>query len=90
MPEQDCSGDHRTHYETILTDAQLDAWIARLEAAPAFALDTETTSLNAMQAELVGISFAIRGHGAGAPTCRWRTTMPARPRSSTATPRWRS
>ncbi len=57
-PQQDCSGDHRAHYETILTEAALDAWIARLDAAPAFALDTETTSLNAMQAELVGISFA--------------------------------
>ena len=58
LPEQDNSGDHRAHYETILTDAQLDDWIARLAAAPAFALDTETTGLNAMQAELVGISFA--------------------------------
>ncbi|MBS1185113.1 MAG: polymerase, partial [Proteobacteria bacterium] len=65
LPEQDASGDHRTHYETILSDAQLDAWIARLEAAPAFALDTETTSLNAMQAELVGISFAV-AHGEAA------------------------
>ncbi|MDP2056173.1 MAG: 5'-3' exonuclease H3TH domain-containing protein, partial [Thiobacillus sp.] len=58
-PEQDCSGDHRACYETILTEAQLDAWIARLDAAPAFALDTETTGLNPMQAELVGMSFAI-------------------------------
>jgi DNA polymerase-1 len=58
-PEQDCSGDHRAHYDTILTEAALDAWIARLEAAPAYALDTETTGLNAMQAELVGISFAV-------------------------------
>jgi len=65
VPEQNCSGDHRTHYETILTEAQLDAWIAKLDAAQAFALDTETTSLNAMQAELVGISFAIR-HGEAA------------------------
>ncbi|MHB1187056.1 DNA polymerase I [Thiobacillus sp.] len=77
LPEQDDSGGHRAHYETILTDAQLDAWIARLDAAPAFALDTETTGLNAMQAELVGISFAIQAgeaaylplahHYAGAP-----------------------
>jgi DNA polymerase-1 len=77
-PEQDRSGDHRAHYETILTEAALDAWIARLQAAPAFALDTETTSLNAMRAELVGISFAIQAgvaaylplahHYAGAPT----------------------
>ncbi len=76
-PEQDNSGDHRAHYETILTEAALDAWIARLEAASAFALDTETTGLNAMQAELVGISFATEAgvaaylplahHYAGAP-----------------------
>jgi DNA polymerase-1 len=59
QPEQDCSGEHRTHYETILTEAALDAWIVRLEMAPAYALDTETTSLNAMQADLVGISFAL-------------------------------
>ena len=65
VPEQDDSGGHRVHYETILSEAQLDAWIARLDAAPAFALDTETTSLNPMQAELVGISFAIR-HGEAA------------------------
>jgi len=65
IPEQDCSGDHRAHYETILTEAALDGWITRLDAAPAFALDTETTSLNAMQAELVGISFAV-AHGEAA------------------------
>ncbi|MCA1979204.1 MAG: DNA polymerase I [Thiobacillus sp.] len=59
-PEQDCSGDHRRHYETILDEAALDRWIARLAAAPAFALDTETTGLNPMQAELVGISFAVQ------------------------------
>jgi DNA polymerase-1 len=61
-PEQDESGDHRVHYETLLSEARLDAWIARLEAAPAFALEAEVTSLNPMQAELVGISFAV-GHG---------------------------
>ena len=76
-PEQDNSGDHRAHYETILTEAALDTWIAKLNAAPAFALDTETTGLNAMQAELVGISFATEAgvaayiplahHYAGAP-----------------------
>jgi DNA polymerase-1 len=64
-PEQDCSGDHRACYETLLTDAALDAWIAKLSTAPAYALDTETTGLNAMQAELVGISFAIT-HGEAA------------------------
>jgi DNA polymerase-1 len=64
-PDEDSSGEHRVHYETLLGEARLDAWIAKLETAPAFALDTETTSLNAMQAELVGISFAIT-HGEAA------------------------
>ena len=65
LPAQDSSGDHRARYETVLTDAALDAWIARLAAAPLFALDTETTGLNPMQAELVGISFAT-AHGEAA------------------------
>jgi DNA polymerase-1 len=55
----DASGSHRAGYETILNAAHLDAWIARLEAASIFALDTETTSLNPMQAQLVGMSFAV-------------------------------
>lgn len=46
-------------YETILDWAHLDAWLERLQAAPLVALDTETTSLNAMQARLVGISFSV-------------------------------
>ncbi|PKO84452.1 MAG: DNA polymerase I [Betaproteobacteria bacterium HGW-Betaproteobacteria-11] len=49
----------RSGYECILSAAQLDAWLARLEAAPLVALDTETTGLDPMQARLVGISFAI-------------------------------
>jgi DNA polymerase-1 len=52
------------HYETILTEAQLDHWLTRLDAAPLVALDTETTSLDEMRAELVGISFAIEPHHA--------------------------
>ena len=46
-------------YETINTDAELDAWIAKLSAAKLFAFDTETTSLEYMQAEIVGVSFAV-------------------------------
>ena len=45
-------------YETITTWAQLDAWMAQLGAAPLAALDTETDSLDGMQARIVGISFA--------------------------------
>jgi len=47
-------------YETILDEKKLDAWIARLRAAGQFAFDTETTSLDAMNAEIVGVSFAER------------------------------
>ena len=44
---------------TITDQAVFDSWLSRLEAAPLFAFDTETTSLNYMQAEIVGLSFAI-------------------------------
>jgi len=46
-------------YETILTQAQLDAWLKKLDAAQLTAFDTETTSLNYMDAELVGMSFSV-------------------------------
>lgn len=46
-------------YQTILTQAELDAWLVRLQAAGEFAFDTETTSLDYMQAQIVGVSFAI-------------------------------
>ena len=42
----------------MLSAEQLDSWVAKLRAAPGFAFDTETTSLSAQQAELVGVSFA--------------------------------
>ncbi len=51
-------------YETILTFHALDAWIARIEAAELTALDTETDSLDAMRAEIVGLSFAVAPHEA--------------------------
>jgi DNA polymerase-1 len=46
-------------YECVLDSAALGRWIARLRAAPLFAFDTETTSLDPLRAELVGLSFAI-------------------------------
>jgi DNA polymerase-1 len=45
-------------YEIIDTEAGLAAWIERLTAAKLFAFDTETTSLEYMQAKIVGVSFA--------------------------------
>ena len=47
------------HYETILTEDRLQYWLEALKAAPLFAFDTETTSLNYLDARLVGLSFAI-------------------------------
>lgn len=46
------------NYEVVLDEATLDAWLTQLEKAEVFAFDTETTSLNYMEAELVGVSFA--------------------------------
>ncbi|MDX7758102.1 DNA polymerase I [Aeromonas hydrophila] len=48
-----------TDYRCILDEAELDEWLARLQAAPLFAFDTETTSLDYMEARVVGVSFAI-------------------------------
>jgi len=47
-------------YTTIVTRAQLDAWLSRLQAAELFAFDTETTSLNYRVARIVGVSFAVK------------------------------
>jgi DNA polymerase-1 len=56
------------HYETITTEVQLASWTKALEKAPLFAFDTETTSLDYMQAEIVGVSFCIEpGHAAYLP-----------------------
>ena len=47
-------------YTTIVTRAQLDVWLSRLQAAELFAFDTETTSLNYRVARIVGVSFAVK------------------------------
>lgn len=46
------------NYEMVLTDAQLDKWLALIDAAALTAVDTETTSLEPMTAQLVGISLS--------------------------------
>ena len=50
---------NRSGYVCILDAMQLNTWLSRLMAAKLVALDTETTDLNPMQAQLVGISFAL-------------------------------
>jgi len=48
-------------YHCITDRKQLDEWLRRLEKAPLIAVDTETTNLQAMYADLVGISFSVAG-----------------------------
>jgi DNA polymerase I len=51
-------------YETVVTPERLEHWFVRINMAPLVALDTETTSLDPMAAQLVGISLAVAGeHG---------------------------
>ena len=49
----------RTLYQTILTESDFQYWLEKLSQAKLIAVDTETDSLNYMQANLVGISFAL-------------------------------
>ncbi len=51
-------------YDLILTMDAFDAWVARLEAAELFAFDTETTGLDYMTADLVGLSFSVESGSA--------------------------
>ena len=51
-------------YQTIYTETELNKWMIRLDAAQLASVDSETTSLNPMQAKLVGISFCIESHHA--------------------------
>ena len=46
-------------YTTILDDKTLDEWLAMLSSSTLFAVDTETTSIDAQQAKLVGLSFCV-------------------------------
>ncbi|MEM7251924.1 MAG: DNA polymerase I [Pseudomonadota bacterium] len=55
-------------YETVVDEAHFEQWLERLREAKAFAFDTETTSLEYIEAEIVGVSFAVDvGHAAYVP-----------------------
>jgi len=54
-PNESRKGD----YQTILTQSEFDKWLMKIDAAELVAIDTETTSINYMEAELVGISLAV-------------------------------
>ncbi|MFT5933158.1 MAG: DNA polymerase-1 [Hydrogenophaga sp.] len=59
-PEPAPSAASGMAYDTILTWPAFDSWLARVEAAELVAVDTETTSLNEMLAQIVGISFSVQ------------------------------
>lgn len=63
-PAEEPAAKVEPKYETILDQARFDAWLEKLRQAPLFAFDTETTSLDAQQAQLVGLSFAVDAHEA--------------------------
>lgn len=52
------------HYETILSNEQLDTWLTKLQSAPLICVDTETTSLDPMTAKIVGLSFSVEAGSA--------------------------
>jgi len=60
--------EYQAVFHTLLTEEDFTDWVQRLSAATLFAFDTETTSVDAQQARLVGISFAVaEGEGAYVP-----------------------
>lgn len=55
----------RSAYEVLLSEADVTRWVEKLKKADVWAVDTETTSLDYMEARLVGMSFAV-GEGEAA------------------------
>lgn len=51
--------DLPVEYELVATEERLAAWLEKLETAPLIAFDTETTSIDAMMADIVGLSLAV-------------------------------
>ncbi|MEM6639487.1 MAG: DNA polymerase I [Pseudomonadota bacterium] len=62
------ASDDEPRYDIVLAQSDFDAWLDELKKAESFAFDTETTSLDYMAAEIVGVSFAVKtGHAAYVP-----------------------
>jgi len=60
-PAAELSADNsKGDYRCVLTQKDFDKWLKKIDKADITAIDTETTSLNYMQAELVGISLAVK------------------------------
>ena len=54
------AAEAEVQYETILDQARFEVWLKKLNNAQLIAFDTETTGLDAQQAQLVGLSFAVK------------------------------
>ncbi len=54
------NGDTPSRYDLVLDEEALEAWLDEVEQAGFFAFDTETDSLNYMQARVVGVSLSVR------------------------------
>ena len=85
LDARDDSGNKTGHgeqggpdYQTIFSEAALNDWLEKLRAANVFAFDLETTSLDYMQAEIVGLSFAVKaGEAAYVPLAHRYEDAPA-------------
>jgi DNA polymerase-1 len=58
VPAASTASQLQAHYDTVLDWSTFDKWLARIQAAPIVAFDTETDSLDAMKARIVGLSFS--------------------------------
>ncbi|QKE65080.1 DNA polymerase I [Aquipseudomonas campi] len=75
---QEQAAASESRYETVLEQAQFDAWLQKLEQAELIAFDTETTSLDPQQAQVVGVSFAVSaGEAAYVPLAHSYMGVPA-------------
>ena len=64
------AGNTDLQCDTVLTWEAFDRWLQRLQSAELVALDTETTSIDALRAELIGLSFSVTpGEAAYVPLC---------------------
>ena len=61
---EEAAVDTELKYTTILTQADFDLWLKKLNDAKLIAFDTETTGIDAQQAQLVGLSFAVQANEA--------------------------
>ena len=59
LDDETADASDKGDYETVLTWSALHKWVKKISAAELVAFDTETTSINYMEAEIVGLSFSV-------------------------------